>query len=1090
MRIDRPSLKVVLAVLLAAVMGTGAASAQMPPDSTGAVFAQVTTDKPVYAPGEPVQIQVYAVNAAPDTTRLFFSSSCQADYVIDNQYRFLDHHACLTVLTSRTLAPGETQLIHSFTHQTSDYELLPGPHVIRGEVVGYARNQIRIQVQESPPPPGGVFEVRGAVDPSRGPIGADRNLSCTVTNVGDSTGVFGVDGCPVDWSIDGAYTPNRACPEFFRRIELAPGESITFGPEDPQMIYSPHDFPLGPGSHFVVMDVRGVGADTVEFGVRDPDPALTYLSGRIFESENRPAHTGLVYLTSVTAGSTGADQGPPPTTEMHQATIGEQGWFLFAGIRPGAYYLHAELPEEDAAGNFAARLIWWPGVTDPNQAEPLDLAAGAYRDDIRLTFGSTPPPPQLYPITGRVNEISVILEGSPLAGAVVMAVPTAGVFSDSLPVPGANGETDPAGPGAGNRFVTYTGNDGRFEIRVPAGYYRLVAGDVGHHRYQYWNHVDRFDQASVLRVPEITMPPYLEPRFDLAPLADASVATITGIVLHDDPRLDSVVPRPLEGATVMAVPILPSMVARIAPQRAVTGPDGRYVLNVPADTPYILSAEAPGLDRVYFRNFPDPYSADWVDVAPGDTTAHIDFTLHGVLPPGNTGSIEGSVYRVLPEADCIGPVSNDCSIPAEGAIVHIVPAYPTFAPYEVLAKVGPDGRFRATGIAATREEPLPYYVSAVYPGYEPAYYPGGVSFPDARPLLVYPGRTSDAGIILLGRTSTPPTGGFLAGRIVDPDGNGVDHARVRAFLDPESPGGRVAGGYTDADGRFMITGLPAGTSVLVAADAEGFVPAYYPNAHRWRQAERVVTGGPNLRVVEIDMTLHPAASGGPFIQAGRVRIAATETVDDTTFTEPGIMAMAMAWHRQNLPGAFFYLVNALSASPIDIPVSGGVSAENGAVILTGLPAGVYFAYADRPGYEPAAFQAEGDTGRTPIHLDETTPAVLADIRLQPVSGTVPGTRNGDVSGPVQTLTNAPNPFRPQTVIHFELAEDCPVALQIYDYRGRLVRTLLTGGNQTAGSHEIPWNGTDDAGRRVSSGVYFYRIQAMGHAISRKMVLLP
>ncbi len=632
MRFDRPSLKLLFAILFAAVMGAGPVAAQMPPDSTGTIFARVSTDKPVYAPGEPIQIQVFAINASPDTARLFFSSSCQADYVIDGQYRYLDHVACLTVLTGQTLAPGETRLIHTFTHRAPDYQLGPGPHWIEGEVIGYARNQVQIQVRDAmPPPTDAVFEVRGAVDPYRGPIGADRNLSCTVTNVGDTTGVFGVDGCPVAWSIDGAYTPNRACPEFFRRVELEPGQSITFGPDDPQMIFRPREFPLGPGTHFVVMEMRGVGSDTVEFGVQDPDPDLTYLSGRIFEFEGRPAHTGFVYLTGVPSDSLPSALGPPPTAETHQTRISAQGWFLFAGIRPGAYYLHAELPEEDPAGNFAARLIWWPGVTDPNQAQPLDLAAGAYRDDIRLIFASTPPPPQFYPITGVVNEISAIPEGSPLAGAVVMAVPAGGVFPDSLPLPGANGETDPAGPGPGGRFMGYTGNDGRFTIKVPAGNYRLVAGELGRHRYQYWNHADRFDQALALRVPNITMPPYLEPRFDLAPLTNASVATITGIVVHDDPNLDRPA-IPVEGATVMAVSILPSTVARPAPLRAVTGPDGRYILNVPADTPYILSAEAPGLDRVYFRNFADPYSADWVDVAPEDTTASRRLHPSGVVP--------------------------------------------------------------------------------------------------------------------------------------------------------------------------------------------------------------------------------------------------------------------------------------------------------------------------------------------------------------------------------------------------------------------------------------------------------------------------
>jgi hypothetical protein len=83
--------------------------------------------------------------------------------------------------------------------------------------------------------------------------------------------------------------------------------------------------------------------------------------------------------------------------------------------------------------------------------------------------------------------------------------------------------------------------------------------------------------------------------------------------------------------------------------------------------------------------------------------------------------------------------------------------------------------------------------------------------------------------------------------------------------------------------------------------------------------------------------------------------------------------------------------------------------------------------------------------------------------------------------------NAPNPFNPATTIAFDMPHAGPARLVVFDVRGRAVRTLLDG-HVEAGRQQAIWDGRDGAGRRVSSGVYFYRLDA-GEANSvRKMVL--
>jgi hypothetical protein len=73
--------------------------------------------------------------------------------------------------------------------------------------------------------------------------------------------------------------------------------------------------------------------------------------------------------------------------------------------------------------------------------------------------------------------------------------------------------------------------------------------------------------------------------------------------------------------------------------------------------------------------------------------------------------------------------------------------------------------------------------------------------------------------------------------------------------------------------------------------------------------------------------------------------------------------------------------------------------------------------------------------------------------------------------------NQPNPFNPVTVIRYELPEPSAVSLAIYDAAGRLVRELVGGDEQAAGSHAVSWHGRDDGGREVASGVYLYRLTA-------------
>jgi flagellar hook assembly protein FlgD len=84
--------------------------------------------------------------------------------------------------------------------------------------------------------------------------------------------------------------------------------------------------------------------------------------------------------------------------------------------------------------------------------------------------------------------------------------------------------------------------------------------------------------------------------------------------------------------------------------------------------------------------------------------------------------------------------------------------------------------------------------------------------------------------------------------------------------------------------------------------------------------------------------------------------------------------------------------------------------------------------------------------------------------------------------------NYPNPFNPSTTIKFALPEAGEVRLAIYNMSGQLVRTLYAG-EMPAGRFEVEWNGTNESGERVASGVYVYVLKAGEFTAQRKLVLM-
>ena len=96
----------------------------------------------------------------------------------------------------------------------------------------------------------------------------------------------------------------------------------------------------------------------------------------------------------------------------------------------------------------------------------------------------------------------------------------------------------------------------------------------------------------------------------------------------------------------------------------------------------------------------------------------------------------------------------------------------------------------------------------------------------------------------------------------------------------------------------------------------------------------------------------------------------------------------------------------------------------------------------------------------------------------------------DLSIPLrfELAQNFPNPFDPITTIRFGLPEKSPVSLVVYSVTGREIVRLLADTERRAGYHTVVWDGRDNSGLRVATGVYLYELTSKSDRASRTMVV--
>ena len=261
--------------------------------------------------------------------------------------------------------------------------------------------------------------------------------------------------------------------------------------------------------------------------------------------------------------------------------------------------------------------------------------------------------------------------------------------------------------------------------------------------------------------------------------------------------------------------------------------------------------------------------------------------------------------------------------------------------------------------------------------------------------------------------------------------------------------------FTDSLGAYTVGHLLAGKYIVLAVPFGPYAPAFYKagafGVIRWKDADTVTVAG---NVAGIDI--------------GVVRIHCTGVA-----TLSGVVTSG---------GAALEGVNVVAQDAGGNAVGYGVTDGAGAYQIDALPEGALTLTADLPGYDGA-----GEN----ISVGASQFALTQDFSLS-VTTSLPSSRRAPQAYALEQ--NFPNPFNPSTRIEFVLPAAGSVNLRVFNLLGQEVATILNG-PVTAGDHVAVWDGRDAAGRGMSSGVYFYRIDVRGsdgastYSAVRKMLLV-
>ncbi|MBN2090749.1 carboxypeptidase regulatory-like domain-containing protein, partial [candidate division KSB1 bacterium] len=568
-------------------------------------------------------------------------------------------------------------------------------------------------------------------------------------------------------------------------------------------------------------------------------------------------------------------------------------------------------------------------------------------------------------------------------------------------------------------FESRANKNGEYIIQVlRAGNYLVVAEAKGYLTEMYKD-AYRLQDADAVKVIENEHTTDID--FDLVMLGG-----MTGLVTA------GATGEPIEGAVVEAFLEGPKNSRILNPvYRTRTDSDGVYIFKAMKAGKYLVQAAAKDFLPEFYENAASISEAKFVTVKDSTLTKKIDFSL-------KSGGIISGIVK-----------SAEDSKPVFKSVVYVQKVRSNVV---IHTYTNEEGKFKVEGLPSGE-----YIAWANARGFHSLFYDSVKYLKEATKIkVVAPDETPDINFNL------PPiknVEGVIAGQVMKLNldtltaaaipTEPIEGAWVIALpIQRNIPAGMPHWTVTDEKGEYKLTHLKPGKYVI-ATWAKGFMGEFYDDVRHWQKAKPVVVET-DLITGNVDFILDIVPAGAYEI-AGRVTNGAGEGVDEA-------------------------MVYAIS----DSGVTGfAVTDAEGYYNLDNLMPGDYKLEVSRVDYTDGYYGGSDLNSAKTITVGETQVATNTDIKL----GAVTAVENENYSNSIPTHfeleQNYPNPFNPTTNIHYQVPLNSKIIIKVYNILGQDIRTLVDK-HQEAGNYLIQWDGKDENGNLVPSGLYFYQMKAISN----------
>ncbi|MCJ7578327.1 MAG: T9SS type A sorting domain-containing protein, partial [candidate division Zixibacteria bacterium] len=452
------------------------------------------------------------------------------------------------------------------------------------------------------------------------------------------------------------------------------------------------------------------------------------------------------------------------------------------------------------------------------------------------------------------------------------------------------------------------------------------------------------------------------------------------------------------------------------------------IVGLPTGTYKVNTYNSQGYFEEYYNDKPDWASADPIRVKEDSITSNINFTL------ALGGKITGTVK--LPGAS---------SVSATLSAIDTTTGYPNYwgdasnpsgdsATYEIVGL--PTGTYK---VYAHNEQ-----------GYFDEYYNDKPDYATADTIHV------TAGSIRPNINFTLTLGGIIKGNVSSSAKGSLKGVKVYVFY-TTNPTSYQDYGSTNSSGDYRIAGLQSRYYKILAYGDTIYAPKYYNNKTSWSSADSVL-----VPVSDSVLGKNFALEVGGSIK-GHVYGDDAVSLSGATVTAFGFFDQFPIERSKTTPADGSYKIGGLPTGYYKVRAYDGCK---------------YIYYNNKPSWDLAD------------SVFVTMPDSVININFSFPTTAVEDEDDQTTRRPAEfeLSQNYPNPFNPGTQIEYTLKKTGHVTLHIYNILGEKVKTLLDQ-DQPAGLYRIDWDGKNDNGKPVSSGIYLYKLEVNGFSEAKRMLLL-